>query len=78
MSKNKGYKVNGFTISILNICTDNYYGYWDNNIYYAGIRDIGKTIQNPYSPVNNLTRDKERKREEDKRENKGKDKGESE
>ena len=65
-------------ITALDVCTDNYNGYWNKNVYCDGIGDIGKTIQNYYKPVDNLAWDKERKREEDKRENKGKDKGESE
>lgn len=65
-------------ITVIDVCTDNYYGYWNKNVYYAGIGDIGKTIQNPYKPVDNLAWDKERKREEDKRGIKGIDNGESE
>lgn len=65
-------------ITAIDVCTDNYYGYWKHNIYHAGIGDIGKTIQNPYKPIDNLAWYKERKREESKRETKRTDNGESE
>lgn len=64
-------------IIAIDVCTDNYYGYWNKNVYYAEIGNIGKTIQNPYKPVDNLAWDKERKQEEDKRETKRTDNGES-
>lgn len=50
-------------ITAIDVCTDNYYGYWKHNIYHAGIGDIGKPFPNTYKSVNDIVCDKERNRE---------------
>ena len=46
------------------VCTDNYYGYWDKGVYHAGVGDIGKTItyaddsENSKEQKNNNIKDK--------------------
>lgn len=38
-------------ITALDVCIDNYYGYWKNGVYYAGVSDIGKKFTDVYSPI---------------------------
>lgn len=53
-------------ITAFNVCTDKYYGYWENGAYYAGIGNIGKVI-NPFDcKVNDVVWKDRRDKGEDK------------
>lgn len=36
-------------ITAIDVCIDNYYGYWKDGVYCAGVGDIGKKFADVYS-----------------------------